>query len=165
MYLLANIFVGTLADLWTLVMDLPYFSPSRWADQNRYLAYWLPKAPLYLVALGMVAVAIALLRTMEWQWVLKLRILFVAMVITRLIALAVDIAMFSNLVFRETLSLLLELALLAYLFRSERVRRVFLTRDWPDPNSASHLDLAPRKGIVDTQSELETMRARQKGTE
>jgi len=83
------------------------------------------------------------------------------MVITRLIALAVDIAMFSNLVFRETFALILELALLAYLFRSERVRRVFLTKDWPDPNTASHLDLAPRKGIVYAPSELEAMRARQ----
>jgi len=161
MYLLANIFVGCLADIWTLVIDLPYFSPARWPDQNRYLAYWLPKAPLYLVAFGMVAVAIALLRTMEWEWVLRLRILFIAMVITRLIALAVDIVMFSNLVFRETLALIMELALLAYLFRSERVRRVFLTKDWPDPNTASHLDLAPRKGIVYTPSEHEAMRARQ----
>ncbi len=165
MYLLANIFVGALADLWAVAVDVPYLSPDRWPDQHRYLAYWLPKVPIYLIAFGMVAVAMGLLRTMDWQWVLRLRILFVVLVITRSISLAVDTAMFSNLVFREALALALELALLIYLFRSERVRRVFLTKDWPDPNNASHLDLAPRKGIVYTPSELEAMRARQQQNE
>jgi hypothetical protein len=96
-------------------------------DRHFYILYFSVNLPGLLVVMIEAPAAFELLRRKEWVWVRRLKVaaglVFAARVLTLVVQMSDQTPRLISLPLGEVL-------LLAYLSRSERVRRVFQTNDW-----------------------------------
>jgi hypothetical protein len=156
------VFVGSVMAVVVLMLSVKGSQPAALDDPKLYALFLLSTVPYYVVRGVLLAFAIALLRTRAWKWVQAMKFALGVDIFFLLTGLAIDAAHFPGSALIDMNSLLSSSAFLAYLFASKRVKRVFKTKDWPQPISEvpSILDGEPQKGIIYTPSELEAMKDR-----
>jgi hypothetical protein len=130
LYFLIQMFGGALISVVLLYIGIENYLPGRWSDSALYTLFLLSTIPGALIVTLMAIGAAMLLRTRQWVWVVRLRLLVAADLVTGLISLLIDSLYFPDNLFFSVLALLLPCILLPYLFLSRRVRGVFLTKDW-----------------------------------
>jgi hypothetical protein len=81
-------------------------------------------------------------------------------ILSGIVAALIHSWFFHSSLFLDVYGLILPSIFLPYMLWSKRVRRVFQSKDWDaEPTFASFTDQKPRRGIIYTESELESMSA------
>ncbi len=95
----------------------------------------IANAPPVVALASVVAVSIILTCTREWKWIVPLRAALAILIGTRLVAIAIDAAYFPDKLAFDGLRIGFPAIYLGYFFVSERVDRVFRTRNWGAPGN------------------------------
>lgn len=150
---------GSISLIYAITRYKKYF-PAGWDDRSLYLWFLASSLPALVAETSLIIAGIALLRTRDWSWVVRIRWILGADIAAALLATMIDDKFFPYSQASRIYGLIPPVVLLLYLFQSKRVRRVFLTKDWEEGIVASYTDRRPRRGIIYTESELEEMRRR-----
>jgi hypothetical protein len=134
LYFFWSVFSGAVMTAIFLAIGIKSYLPAAWNGQGFLYSLFLTSTlPSIAVEIYLVVAAIALLRTRSWQWVSRLRSILTASICAHLIALLIDARFFpgeSSNLFLDAYGLIFPVIFLPYLFRSQRVQRVFLSKDW-----------------------------------
>jgi hypothetical protein len=142
-YFLGTEILGALVLVAQLANEKSSFIPSAWPDSRTYLAFLLASVPGVVVIAALAAVSVALLITWSWDWIERIKVLLAIDIACRLVSAGILLAFFAGRGVTATIApVVVQGIFLSYLFMSSRVKRVFLTNDWPSP--ATLTDLASR---------------------
>lgn len=139
LYFLGQLLLGGVTNALAVLSNLDQYRPSSWGDSLHYLIFLLSVVPSLLILLCLIVSAIALVRTENWAWVERMKLLLAADIVAGLLSLGIDSMFFPDNLMHSMLGLLFPSIFLPYLFLSTRVRRVFLTKDWDAPLAAPSL--------------------------
>jgi hypothetical protein len=104
--------------------------PSSQRDEAQRAAFLLAAVPRILGLTGVAIILIVLVKQREWFWVQRLKMIFGATVLIAAISVGLDVEFFPNAVLGNVLRLVTLCVWFLYLCFSERIRRVFQTKDW-----------------------------------
>jgi hypothetical protein len=159
LYFFWSIFGGGLITAIFVAAGIKNYLPVSWEDHFLYSLFLASTVPAIAVEACLIVAAIALLRSRNWGWVMRIRWILAADIVAGIVAVLIDAKFFPDNLFFDVYGLIFPSIFLPYLFRSERVRRVFLNKDWDEEiKIASFADPKPQCGIIYTESELEAMR-------
>jgi hypothetical protein len=141
LYFYINLYLGLIVALALFVLlSFGNHLKSAWSSSGLYflsIAFTLISQLLFVVQ---AIIATILLKTREWKWIKVLRAILVVDLCWSSISCIIDIVYFPNSLALNFMSLIWPLIWLPYFFRSERVRRVFLLKDWGVDINASSLE-------------------------
>jgi hypothetical protein len=106
------------------------YSPAAWHDVVVYLLFLNSTIPGYCFRVGAAIGVMQLVRTEKWIWVERLKTIMVFDAAAAVVAIIIDSFYFKANVLVPIQELLFAFVLWAYLSRSNRVERAFLTHDW-----------------------------------
>jgi hypothetical protein len=106
-----------------------------------------------LLLIAQVVVATILLKSRDWKWVKKLRVVLIASLCWMAVVISIDAAYYPSDVPLDIYSLIVLTIWLPYFFRSNRVRRVFLSKDWGAETSVA---FAEEVGLFQTPPDSES---------
>lgn len=104
--------------------------PSPQRDEAQRAAFLLAALPRILGLTGVAIILIVLVKQREWVWVQRLKMVLGATVLIAAISVGLDVAYFPNAVLVNVLRFVMLCVWFLYLCFSERIRRVFQTKDW-----------------------------------
>lgn len=128
---------GALITAFTVPATLPSLAPSKWGDTRIYVLFMLSAVPVFVLGLAQWVAAAWLLFKRDEQGVRRMRLILLALICAGGVAVVLDMLYFRQDILFDTLETVYATIWLAYFYRSERVRRVFIARDWPQPPSRS----------------------------
>jgi hypothetical protein len=109
------------------------FLPNARLEKTVHLALILTVIPRLLATCAVVVLIIILSNVREWIWVERLRLMLAVTVVVAGISVALDARYFPGTLAVNAMRLFMLGIWLVYLFVSDRVQRVFRTRDGLDP--------------------------------
>jgi hypothetical protein len=128
-----------------LVMSAVFFAgniqsyiPENFASAGTFALFMTSTLPGLLLLIVKCVVATILLQARTWDMLKLLRWIMVADLFADILAAAIDGAYFPDNVALTSLALISDLIWLTYLFRSSRVRHVFLSHDWETAVESLH---------------------------
>jgi hypothetical protein len=132
-YFFWSIFAGVAITAIFLAIGIKNYLPSTWNDQYRLYSLFLASTlPGIAAQICLFIAAIAVLRTRNWEWVLRIRSILAADILVTLVGLLIDASFFPENLLLGAYSLIFPVIFLPYTYRSKRVRRVFLSKDWQE---------------------------------
>jgi len=127
-----QLYLGIVVTAVLTVSSIANYYPSTWNGSPLYYLFLLSTVPGLLLRATQTVAGCFLLRTRAWKWVSRLRVLLVADLVCAIISLVIDLASFPDSIVFSVIALIWPLMWLPYFYVSKRVKRVFLTKDWPD---------------------------------
>jgi hypothetical protein len=109
---------------------MDFLLPSSQRDEAQRAAFLLAALPRILGLTGVAIILIILVKQREWIWVQRLKMVLGATVLIAAISVGLDVEYFPNAVRVNVLRLVMSCVWFLYLCFSERIRRVFQTKDW-----------------------------------
>jgi uncharacterized membrane protein YidH (DUF202 family) len=106
------------------------FLPSSKLDATRHVALITAVYPRLLALVGVVVIAVALLKWREWSWIERLRLMLAVTAVIASISVALDVRYFPRSLFANLIRCTMLWVWLIYFYVSKRVHHVFRTRDW-----------------------------------
>jgi len=106
------------------------FLPSSGLDPANHLALIVAVYPRLFALLGVVGIAVAVLKWREWLWVERLRLMLGVTVSIAGISVVLDGIFFPRSLVPNLTRWIMLCVWLLYFYFSERVRGVFRTKDW-----------------------------------
>ena len=131
LWFLGQVFLGGIVALFLLLADLRNYLPGAWDQPKLYFFFLLSTIPSYLAVVWLMVAAVAMVKTADYEWLLRMRIALALQIFCGLMALAIDAAFFRGNARLEVLRLVFPAIFLPYLFLSSRVAHVFRTKDVP----------------------------------
>lgn len=129
-----QLYVGAGVAIVLSLASLDSYRPAAWSENpSAYPLLLLASLPVLGAVLGQVAVAHKLRKTRDGKLLFVLRNMLWAYIAASLVAGLVDSAVFPDAMEMDLFSAFVGAVWLAYFYRSERVRKVFETRDWIAP--------------------------------
>ncbi len=144
LYYYISLYSGLALSFVLLAATIQNYSPERWQSTELYAlaieSTALPQLALILQAV----IATILLKRREWKWLKLLRAVLIGSVICTGITIVFDSVFFSpdQTVF-DWFALIWLVIWLGYFFTSQRVKRVFFSKDWGANASPTSLNRAP----------------------
>jgi len=118
--------------------NIQSYIPENFASGSTFALFLMSTLPGLLLLVVKCVVATLLLQARTWDMLKLLRWIMVADLSADVLAAAIDGAYFPDNVALTSLSLVSDLIWLIYLFRSIRVRHVFLSHDWETAVDSLH---------------------------
>lgn len=109
------------------------FLPNARFEKTVHLALILTVIPTLLATSAVLVLIIILSNVGEWIWVERLRLMLAVTVVVAGISVALDAKYFPEALVTNAMRFFMLGVWLIYLFVSDRVQRVFRTKDWLDP--------------------------------
>jgi len=160
LYFFWSIFGGGLITAIFVAAGIKNYLPASWSDGFSYSLFLLSAVPSIVIQAGLVAAAVALLRSRDWRWAIRIRWMLAADIFVGIVAALIHSKFFHSSLFLDVYGLIFPSIFLPYMLWSKRVRRVFQSKDWDaEPRLPGFTDQKPRRGIIYTESELESMSA------
>jgi hypothetical protein len=106
------------------------FLPSSRLNPANQLALIVAVYPRLFVLLGVVTVAVAVLKRREWLWIERLRLMLGATVVITGISVVLDAIYFPRSLLANLIRCVMLCVWLTYFHVSKRVHHVFRTKDW-----------------------------------
>jgi hypothetical protein len=108
------------------------FLPSSTLDEARHLALLIAVVPRLFALSATLVLMIIVANRRDWTWVQRLKLVFGVTVLIAAISVGIDAKYFPAALLVNGVRLFMLCVWFLYLCVSDRVRRVFLTRDWLD---------------------------------
>jgi hypothetical protein len=125
-----QLYGGLLLTLIFFAINIASYVPENFQDKNQFYFYIAAAVPTIVLIFIQGALASLLLSVRTWDMLKLLRWVLLANLVAQAAGLIIDVGHFpANIAFRFP-GVVAESLWLAYLFRSRRVRHVFLTHDW-----------------------------------
>jgi hypothetical protein len=106
------------------------FLPSSKMDPVKHLALIMAVYPRLLALLGVVAIAVAVLKWREWLWIERLRFMLSVTVVIAATSVILDAIYFPRALLPNLIRCVMLSVWLLYFYFSKRVHHVFRTKDW-----------------------------------
>jgi hypothetical protein len=132
-YFFWSIFAGVAMTAIFLAIGVKNYLPATWNGQHLLYSLFLASTlPGIAAQICLLIAAIALLRARNWEWVLRIRSILAADILVTVVGLLIDASFFPDNLLLGAYSLIFPVIFLPYMYRSKRVRRVFLSKDWQE---------------------------------
>lgn len=139
-----QLYSGLLMSAAFFAMNIQSYVPENFASARQFALFWASSVPTLFLFVIECAVATLLLSARTADMLKLLKWVMVAELAASLLGGGIDAAYFPDNLGLSFLTIIPELLWLAYIFRSERVRHVFLSHDWEVAvNSIHPLKLNP----------------------
>jgi hypothetical protein len=138
LYFYWQLYAGLLMSSVFFVVNIQSYIPENFESTSTYSLFLLSAVPSLLLLVVKCAVATLLLQARTWDMLKLLRWIMIADLAADIIATGIDGAYFPDNMAITLLALLSDLIWLGYLFRSNRVKHIFLTHDWEHAVQSIH---------------------------
>lgn len=130
LYYYIQLYLAALVVIAGMIASFGNYMPAIWKDKWMYMLFILSTLPgIFLFILQVVTATIAM-KTRAYKWIVKLRFILMLDIIFTLLAMIIDSQYFrENMVF-NFMSIVWPVIWLPYFYKSVRVQRVFVTKDW-----------------------------------
>lgn len=130
LYFLGLPYIRAAATVVNVFTHLRVYSPAAWHDVALYLLFLNSTIPGYLFLTGATIAVTQLVRTGQWVWVERLKMIIIFDTAAAVVAIVIDWFYFKGDLRVSIPELIFASILWTYLSRSNRVERAFLTHDW-----------------------------------
>jgi hypothetical protein len=106
------------------------FLPSTKLNPAHHIALIIAVYPRLLALLGVVVIAVGLLKSREWLWIERVRLMLAVTAVIATISVGLDVSYFPRSLFANGIRCSVLWVWLIYFHVSKRVYHVFRTKDW-----------------------------------
>lgn len=138
LYFYWQLYAGLLMSSVFFVINIQSYVPENFESTSTCSLFLLSAVPSLLLLVVKCAVATLLLQARTWDMLKLLRWIMIADLAADIIATGIDGAYFPDNMAITLLALVSDLIWLGYLFRSNRVKHIFLTHDWEQAVQSIH---------------------------
>ena len=130
LYFLGLPYLRAAATVVNVFTHLKAYSPAAWHNVTLYLLFLNSTIPGYLFLTGAAIAVTQLVRTGQWVWVERLKMIVIFEAAAAVVAIVIDWFYFKADLRVSVPELIFASILWTYLYRSNRIERAFLTHDW-----------------------------------
>lgn len=130
LYYYIQLYLGVIMMIVMTIVSINNYNPATWEDNKLYMLFLFSTIPGILVYFIQVGVAAMAMKTKDYEWVKKLRAVLIIDIIIVLLAMLVDFQFFKDNLAIDILQLIWPIIWLPYFYKSVRVEKVFVSKDW-----------------------------------
>lgn len=129
LYYYIQLYIGAIFMVVLTIVSINNYNPSLWEEQKTYMLFVFSTIPGIAIFLVQAGVATMAMKTRDYYWIKKLKLVLVLDLIFVLSAMVIDYQFFNDNLPFDVLGLIWPLIWLPYFSKSVRVEKVFVTKD------------------------------------
>jgi len=130
LYYYIQLYLGLIMMIVITIASINNYNPASWEDNKLYMLFLFSTIPGILVYFIQTGVAAMAMKTRDYEWIKKLRAVLIIDIIIVLLATLIDFQFFKDNLAIDILQLIWPLIWLPYFYKSVRVEKVFVSKDW-----------------------------------